>query len=180
MTSIPFVWERIFKILLTFGIETRGEHLILLLTSFTHLLHFVENLFFSFFPPPKGILPVPLDERTDKPYSKIFFIWFSMNVNILSYVLVVEFLASRLIVFFLSSFCFQDSLLRHSAQWYSDWGFSTHASPSFYFVALSHLICNSSYCLYTYIYKLIYHSNSATWGPKLGMRQIIISRYSFG
>ena len=43
----------------------------------THLLN-------SFFSP--GILPVPLDERTDKPYSKIFFIWFSMNVNILSYV----------------------------------------------------------------------------------------------
>ena len=34
-----------------------------------------------------GISPVPLDKRVNRPYTKIFFIWFSMNFNILSYVL---------------------------------------------------------------------------------------------
>ena len=33
-----------------------------------------------------GILPVPPERRTDRQYSKIFFIWFSMNFNILSFV----------------------------------------------------------------------------------------------
>lgn len=33
-----------------------------------------------------GILPVPPERRTDTQYSKIFFIWFSMNFNILSFV----------------------------------------------------------------------------------------------
>jgi len=33
-----------------------------------------------------GISPIPLDKRVNRPYSKIFFIWFSMNFNILSYV----------------------------------------------------------------------------------------------
>ncbi|KAJ3488966.1 hypothetical protein NLJ89_g11567 [Agrocybe chaxingu] len=32
----------------------------------------------------RGIWPVPLNERVDRPYSKIFFVWFSMNFNILS------------------------------------------------------------------------------------------------
>lgn len=34
-----------------------------------------------------GIYPVPEEKRTDRQFSKIFFIWFSMNFNILAYVL---------------------------------------------------------------------------------------------
>ena len=41
-----------------------------------------------------GILPVPLDERTDEPYRKIFFLWLSVNINILSY---ANFLASSFV-----------------------------------------------------------------------------------
>ena len=33
-----------------------------------------------------GILPVPPECRTDTQYNKIFFVWFSMNLNILSFV----------------------------------------------------------------------------------------------
>ncbi|KDQ60371.1 hypothetical protein JAAARDRAFT_126119 [Jaapia argillacea MUCL 33604] len=33
----------------------------------------------------RGILPVPVEERTDKQFSKIFFIWLSANFNILSF-----------------------------------------------------------------------------------------------
>jgi purine-cytosine permease-like protein len=31
-----------------------------------------------------GVWPVPTEERTDAQFSKIFFIWFSANTNILS------------------------------------------------------------------------------------------------
>jgi hypothetical protein len=31
-----------------------------------------------------GISPVPQDQRVRHPYSKTFFVWFSMNFNILS------------------------------------------------------------------------------------------------
>lgn len=65
-------WEHISKKLLTLGVESRGK-------CFTYLTAFFNITFFS------GILPVSLDERINKPYSKTFFIWFSMNVNILSY-----------------------------------------------------------------------------------------------
>lgn len=33
-----------------------------------------------------GILPVPPSQRTDRHYSKVFFVFFSANFNILSYV----------------------------------------------------------------------------------------------
>lgn len=33
----------------------------------------------------RGIVPVPYDQRTDKQFYKIFFVWFSMNFNILSF-----------------------------------------------------------------------------------------------
>ncbi|KZT10370.1 NCS cytosine-purine permease [Laetiporus sulphureus 93-53] len=33
----------------------------------------------------RGILPVPLEDRTDTQYSKVFFIWLSANFNILSF-----------------------------------------------------------------------------------------------
>jgi hypothetical protein len=98
VASIPFLWQRISRKLLTLGVETRGEHLTYIVT---HLPFEI-----AFFP---GIQLVPLDERTDKPYSKIFFIWFSMNVNILSYV--VEFWVRDYFVEL-----FSGSLLGHWAQ----------------------------------------------------------------
>ena len=55
------------------GVETRGL-----------LLQFSTKLFPQ---QSTGISPVPLDKRVNRPYTKIFFIWFSMNFNILSYVL---------------------------------------------------------------------------------------------
>ncbi|KAF8991747.1 hypothetical protein BDQ17DRAFT_269380 [Cyathus striatus] len=32
----------------------------------------------------RGIQPIPQSERTDAQFSKIFFIWFSANVNVLT------------------------------------------------------------------------------------------------
>ncbi|KAF8799756.1 cytosine-purine permease [Phlegmacium glaucopus] len=103
-------WERVSRKLLTLGVESRG------------------------------IAPVPSDERVDKPYSKTFFIWFSMNFNILS------FSSGTLgpVVFGLG---LRDTCL-----------------PILFF----NLLC----CAFPAYF--------ATWGPKLGMRQMIISRYSFG
>ena len=91
---------------MTLGVETRGEQRQSYLTIVARL-----NLLRSLFNPiSPGIQLVPLDERTDKPYSKIFFIWFSMNVNILSYG--VEFLGFKIILLRV----FSGSLLGHWAQ----------------------------------------------------------------
>ncbi|CAA7268419.1 unnamed protein product [Cyclocybe aegerita] len=88
----------------------------------------------------RGIWPVPLDERVDRPYSKIFFVWFSMNFNILS------FSAGTLgpVIFGLG---LRDTCLT---------------------ILFFNLLC----CAFP--------SYLLTWGPQLGMRQMIISRYSFG
>ncbi|PPQ72986.1 hypothetical protein CVT24_000299 [Panaeolus cyanescens] len=88
----------------------------------------------------RGILPVGLDERVGHPFSKIFFVWFSMNTNILS------FSAGTLgpVVFGLG---LRDTCLT---------------------ILFFNLLCCAPPA---YI---------GTWGPKLGMRQMIISRFSFG
>ncbi|TFK41715.1 cytosine-purine permease [Crucibulum laeve] len=88
----------------------------------------------------RGIRPVPELERTDPQYSKIFFIWFSANFNILS------FSAGTLgpVVFGLG---LRDTCLT---------------------IVFFQLLC----CLPP--------AYLSTWGPKLGMRQMIISRYAFG
>ena len=66
-------WERMSRKLLTsVDVESRGKR-------FTYLTAPFKITIFE------GILPVPLDERIDKPYIKNFFMWFSMNFNILSY-----------------------------------------------------------------------------------------------
>ncbi|KAG6872097.1 hypothetical protein C0995_013021 [Termitomyces sp. Mi166 len=88
----------------------------------------------------RGILPVRYEERTDTQFRKIFFVWFSMNVNILS------FSAGTLgpVVFGLG---LRDTCLT---------------------ILFFNLLCCIPPAYFT------------TWGPKLGMRQMIISRYSFG
>ncbi|PPQ78416.1 hypothetical protein CVT25_011891 [Psilocybe cyanescens] len=88
----------------------------------------------------RGISPVPLDERVGHPFSKIFFVWFSMNFNILS------FSAGTL-------------------------------GPVVYGLGLR------DSCLTILFFNLLCCAPPAyigTWGPKLGMRQMIITRYSFG
>ncbi|KDR72652.1 hypothetical protein GALMADRAFT_252819 [Galerina marginata CBS 339.88] len=88
----------------------------------------------------RGIAPVPLEERVGHPYSKIFFVWFSMNFNILS------FSAGTLgpVIYGLG--------LRDSCLTILFFNFLCCFPPAYF----------------------------GTWGPKLGMRQMIISRYSFG
>lgn len=56
--------------LLTWGVELRGS-----------LLDIIRGISEC---SALGIQPVPLEQRTDTQFSKIFFIWLSMNVNILS------------------------------------------------------------------------------------------------
>ncbi|KAJ3871815.1 permease for cytosine/purines, uracil, thiamine, allantoin-domain-containing protein [Lentinula edodes] len=88
----------------------------------------------------RGISPVPSSQRTDTSYYKLFFIWFTMNFNILSfsagtlgpvaYGLGIR--ESCLVILFFNALC---------------------CAPPAYF---------------------------ATWGPKLGMRQMVQARFSFG
>ncbi|KAF8908581.1 NCS cytosine-purine permease [Gymnopilus junonius] len=87
----------------------------------------------------RGVAPIPVDERVGHPYSKIFFVWFSMNFNILSFsagtlgpIFGLDLRTSCLTILFFNLLC---------------------CFPPAYL---------------------------STWGPKLGMRQMIISRYSFG
>ncbi|KAI9568089.1 permease for cytosine/purines, uracil, thiamine, allantoin-domain-containing protein [Boletus coccyginus] len=88
----------------------------------------------------QGTQPVPPEERTDIQFYKIFFVWFSMNFNILS--------------------------------------FSTGTlGPVVFGLGLR------DSCLVILFFNLIGNILPAylnTWGPKTGMRQIIVSRYSFG
>ncbi|KAJ3572234.1 hypothetical protein NP233_g3212 [Leucocoprinus birnbaumii] len=88
----------------------------------------------------RGISPVPVEERQDTQYFKIFFIWFSANVNILS------FSAGTL-------------------------------GPAVYGLGIR------DSCLTILFFELVFCAMPAytsTWGPKLGMRQMVISRYAFG
>ncbi|KAJ3716642.1 permease for cytosine/purines, uracil, thiamine, allantoin-domain-containing protein [Lentinula raphanica] len=88
----------------------------------------------------RGISPVPPSQRTDTSYYKLFFLWFTINLNILSfsagtlgpvaYGLGIR--ESCLVIFFFNGLC---------------------CVPPAYF---------------------------ATWGSKLGMRQMVQARYSFG
>ncbi|KAJ3805430.1 permease for cytosine/purines, uracil, thiamine, allantoin-domain-containing protein [Lentinula aff. lateritia] len=88
----------------------------------------------------RGISPVPSSQRTDTSYYKLFFLWFTMNFNILSfsagtlgpvaYGLGIR--ESCLVILFFNALC---------------------CAPPAYF---------------------------ATWGPKLGMRQMVQARFSFG
>ncbi|KAG6812526.1 hypothetical protein H0H92_002417 [Tricholoma furcatifolium] len=88
----------------------------------------------------KGIIPVAYEDRTDTQFMKIFFIWFSMNVNILSF----------------------------SAGTLGPVAFGLGLRDACLTILFFNLLC----CLPP--------SYFSTWGPKLGMRQMIISRYSFG
>ncbi|KAF9564518.1 NCS cytosine-purine permease [Agrocybe pediades] len=88
----------------------------------------------------RGISPVPVEERVGHPYTKIFFIWFSMNFNILSF----------------------------SAGTLGPVAFGLGLRDSCLTILFFNLLCCAAPAYFT------------TWGPKLGMRQMIISRYSFG
>ncbi len=68
-----YKWSRT---LLQWGLETRGTR-----TSSDSHEYYIEGRH-----SPTGITPVPVAERVDTQYSKIFFIWLSANFNILSYV----------------------------------------------------------------------------------------------
>ncbi|EAU81390.1 purine-cytosine permease [Coprinopsis cinerea okayama7 len=88
----------------------------------------------------RGIQPVPEERRTDTQFFKVFFIWFSWNINILT------FSAGTLgpVVFGLS---LRDTCL---------------------------------IILFFSMFFCIFPAYVCTWGPKLGMRTMVISRYSFG
>ena len=70
-SSHLLLWDQITEKISTLGAESRGRYCVLLPTPALNYLIL-------------GILPVPLDERIDRPYSKVFFIWFSLNVNIVT------------------------------------------------------------------------------------------------
>ncbi|THU76056.1 NCS cytosine-purine permease [Dendrothele bispora CBS 962.96] len=88
----------------------------------------------------RGIVPVPIEQRTDTQFHKIFFIWFTGNFNILS---------------------FSTGSLGPTA-----FGLSTR--DSCLVIIFFNLLC----CLPPAYF--------VTWGPKLGLRQMVQARYSFG
>ncbi|KAF5318815.1 hypothetical protein D9619_010747 [Psilocybe cf. subviscida] len=88
----------------------------------------------------RGVAPVPVDERVGHPYSKIFFVWYSMNFNILSF----------------------------SAGTLGPIAFGLGLRDTCLTILFFNLLC----CAFP--------AYLGTWGPKLGMRQMVISRYSFG
>jgi len=88
----------------------------------------------------RGISPVPVEERTEKRFIKIFFIWLSANANILSF----------------------------SAGTLGPVAFRLDLPTS---------------CVVIMVFTLlaaILPSYFATWGPKLGLRQMCTARYTFG
>ncbi|KAH7911184.1 permease for cytosine/purines, uracil, thiamine, allantoin-domain-containing protein [Hygrophoropsis aurantiaca] len=88
----------------------------------------------------RGTVPVPYEQRTDTQFYKIFFVWFSMNFNILS--------------------------------------FSTGVLGP---IAFGLGIRDS--CLVILFFNMLACALPAylnTWGPKTGMRQMVLSRYTFG
>ncbi|KAE9406856.1 hypothetical protein BT96DRAFT_954685 [Gymnopus androsaceus JB14] len=88
----------------------------------------------------RGISPVPIEERTDTQFYKLFFIWFTMNFNILSF----------------------------SAGTLGPVAYGLGIRESCLVILFFNLLC----CL-----PPAYFS---TWGPKLGLRQMVQARFSFG
>ncbi|PPQ80372.1 hypothetical protein CVT26_008273 [Gymnopilus dilepis] len=88
----------------------------------------------------RGIVPVPLEERTDEQYSKLCFVWFSSNLTILTFSIGTL----GPVIFDLG---LRDSCL---------------------VILLFNLFCT------------IFPAYFSTWGAHLGMRQMTLSRYSFG
>ncbi|KDQ22184.1 hypothetical protein PLEOSDRAFT_1079656 [Pleurotus ostreatus PC15] len=86
-----------------------------------------------------GIQPIPVEERTDTQYHKLFFFWFTANVNILS------FSAGALAPVF--GLGLRDACL---------------------VILFFNLLCTA------------FPAYLSTWGPKLGLRQMVQARYSFG
>ncbi|KAG9218319.1 hypothetical protein CCMSSC00406_0007310 [Pleurotus cornucopiae] len=86
-----------------------------------------------------GIQPIPVEERTDTQYHKLFFFWFTANVNILS------FSAGALAPVF--GLGLRDACL---------------------VILFFNLVCTA------------FPAYLSTWGPKLGLRQMVQARYSFG
>ncbi|KAJ8508709.1 hypothetical protein ONZ45_g9036 [Pleurotus djamor] len=87
----------------------------------------------------RGIQPVSADERTDRQYNRIFYIWLSVNLNIS---------------------CFSIGALAPS------YGFGLR--DAFLVILFFNLVFNA------------FPAYFCTWGPKLGLRQMIQARYSFG
>ncbi|EDR02133.1 cytosine-purine permease [Laccaria bicolor S238N-H82] len=104
----------------------------------------------------RGIQPAPVEERTDTHFSKIFFLWFSWNVNILTF-------SAGTLGPAIFGPCYLWALLS--------------LGPAIFGLGLR------DSCLTILFFNIICCAPPAylaTWGPKLGMRQMVISRYSFG
>ncbi|KAI0319137.1 cytosine-purine permease [Amylostereum chailletii] len=88
----------------------------------------------------RGIHPVAVGDRTEEQFNKIFFIFMSANLNILS---------------------FSTGTLGPVA-------FGLGLRDSCLIILFFHSLCAIAPAYFT------------TWGPKMGMRQMCISRYTFG
>ncbi|ELU44545.1 NCS cytosine-purine permease [Rhizoctonia solani AG-1 IA] len=107
----------------------------------------------------RGIYPVPVEHRTDPQFSKSFFVWLSCNLNILSYVLHFDPSPPRPRTYEVYSFSegtvgvlVYGLTFRQAAGVIVGFNLLSALPPAYF----------------------------STFGPKLGLRQMVQARYSFG
>ena len=130
----------------------------------------------------QGIFPVPVEERKDRQFYKVFFVWFSANFNVLSYVCPLRqpFTLSLIIVErfaqVLRRYCWARHIRSRTARLEPGnsvlqpamlYSARVFVSKYIWVLISSHILTDTT-------------PISTTWGPKLGMRQMCQARYSFG
>ncbi|CAE6525100.1 unnamed protein product [Rhizoctonia solani] len=105
----------------------------------------------------RGIYPVPPEHRTDPQFSKSFFVWLSSNLNILSF-------SEGTVGVLVYGLTF-----RQAAGVIVGFNLLSAAPPAYLYVFTP---------TPKPLFKLKYASS--TFGPKLGLRQMVQARYSFG
>lgn len=109
----------------------------------------------------RGIVPTPPEERTDTAYQKIFFIWLSANCNILSCVSMS---------FPVCIICIHDMCLERRFS-------AGTVGPILFRLSFRHSAAViAGFTLLGSILPALF----SIFGPKLGMRQMVQSRYSWG
>ncbi|KAH7882476.1 permease for cytosine/purines, uracil, thiamine, allantoin-domain-containing protein [Phlebopus sp. FC_14] len=98
----------------------------------------------------RGIDPVPYEQRKDNQFFKIFFVWFSMNFNILSF----------------------------SSGTLGPIVFGLGVRDSCLVILFFNVISCALPAYFRFFHNPSRQRN--TWGPLTGMRQMVHSRYSFG
>lgn len=106
-----------------------------------------------------GIRPLPVEERSERRFFNIFTIWFSINSNILAYVLAGPHVQVMVLTVVVNSILF--GMLGPLA-------YNLSLRDSALVILFFNLLATTAPGIL------------ATFGPKTGMRQMVHARYSFG